>query len=160
MQTEKETEQRELEGWREWLILLLRVHIFSPPPLSLSLSLSLQSRLSAPGSHTCGASHPIITLKWLLPHQWRTGRLAWQWSFACFTVLVTFPKLAFPTALCVCVWNADSICQIVVTFSVSGSGAALLAGTLHHSLCVGALKAVWLWIWKNVWQNKWGHKEL
>lgn len=41
METEKETEQRELEGWREWLILLLRVHISSPPPPPLSLSLSL-----------------------------------------------------------------------------------------------------------------------
>lgn len=30
-------------------------------PLLLSF---LQHRLSAPGSHTRGASHPIITLKW------------------------------------------------------------------------------------------------
>lgn len=137
METEKETEQRELEGWREWLILLSRVHISSPP-----LSLFLELRLSAPGSHTRGASHPIITLKWLLPHQWRTGRLARQWSSACFTVLVTFPKLSFQlhcVCVCVCV-NGDSICQIVVTFSVSGSSAALLARTLHHSLIVGLWK--------------------
>lgn len=113
METEKETEQRELEGWREWLILLLRVHISSPPPppLSLALSLFLEPRLSAPGSHTCGASHPIITLKWLLPHQWRTGRLAWLWSSACFRVLVTFPKLALPTALCMSVCVCECVCE-------------------------------------------------
>lgn len=136
METEKETEQRELEGWREWLILLLRVHIFSPP-LSLSLAFFLEPRLSAPGSHTRGASHPIITLKWLLPHQWRTGRLAQQWSSACFIVLVTFLKLAFPT-VCVCAWryHLSNCCD----FLGLECFLALLAGTLHHSVLVGVWK--------------------
>lgn len=40
-----------------------------PSVESTFLSLSLSPRLSAPGSHTRGASHSIITLKWLLPHQ-------------------------------------------------------------------------------------------
>jgi len=100
--------------------------------LSSSLWLCLELRISAPGSHTGGASHPIITLKWLLPHQWRTGRLALQWSSACFTALFTFPKLASQSTLCVFV-NENSICQIVVTFCVSGSNATPLARTLRHS---------------------------
>lgn len=44
-------------------------YLLSSSSSSLALSLFLEPRLSAPGSHTCGASHPIITLKWLLPHQ-------------------------------------------------------------------------------------------
>lgn len=142
-ETEKETEQRELVGWREWLILLLRVHI---SPLSLALFLKL--RLSAPGSHTRGASHPIITLKWLLPHQWRTGRLARQWSSACFTVLVTFPKLAFPTARPVCVWvsvymclkggqHLSNCCDFLTLWLEC---CFVRAGTLHHSVIVGVSK--------------------
>lgn len=139
METEKETEKRELEGWREWLIPLLRVHIFSPPPVP-----SLKPRLSAPGFHTRGASHPIITLKWLLPHQWRT-REGWpqQWSSACFTALVTFPKLALQQHRG-CEWrqHLSNCCDFLRLWL----GCCIVAEDIASQLDCQSLKDAWLLI--------------
>lgn len=115
----------------------------------------LQPGLSAPGLHTRGASHPIITLKWLLPHRWRMGGWPRSSEAACLTRPVTFPKLTL-SAVCCCgatsvqlLWLYLHICSEMY---ISGQDIASLLLALKRCLVVRLKKR------KN-YDGIWCHKQ-
>lgn len=112
---------------------------------SLLLPSPLEPRLSAPGFHTHGASHPIITLKWLLPHQWRTGRLAPAVKQLCMPHNASHLPYNWLSDYCAVNGNRAFVKLLWLSQRVWLESCIVGWATALHSEC-RSLKVVWLWI--------------